>query len=303
MILSGHNLEHTRKSTVSNQIRLYIVTLALVAIAIAIGGTRERQSVASPKLRYTTDLPDNWLDKYNTGSPPSTPVLYCGNKADKGYYKLNTAFTAYDASADDLCEFIPIWRWVGSKTLSWLFSIILVVQFIFRNIVLNTPKAKKRTIALVIILVTRFVIFKIIDEPKGSASDASDHVFVQSVFIWALLWDVWSSLIYPNKGRLRLFMFLWDAFWIVAFLVSLGITSGIYHTSDEMWEGFKQSAFFLAVAGLIAYYYTKENDPRGRYTKENDPRGRYNNVSSNEIVSEVNEGIKTQDIENKPLHF
>jgi len=289
IIFNNLDLKLARKSTLKNQIRLYVGTLALVVIAIAIGGTRERQDVASPKLRYTTSLPNSWLAKYKTGCPPSTPILYCGSQAAKGYYKLGANFTAYEASADDLCESIPRWYWVSSPTLSWLFNVVLVVQYIFKNVVLNMPKAKKRTIALIIILVTRFAIFTLIDEPKGSASDASDHIFLQSVFIWALLWDIWTSLMYPTKGRH--WVWLWNAFWIIAFLVSLGITSGIFHTSDEMWEGFKQSAFFLAAAGLVAYYFTKE---------KTDSRGEYSQAPKTELTSSEK---TTQDIEKQPLNF
>lgn len=249
-------LKKLQHSFLKGQIRLYIATLLLVAITIALGGSRERQDVAQPKIRYRT----SWPLKFSSGKPTSTPILYCGDEKPKGYYLENGNFTPYDESADNLCDSIPGWFWIGSPQLSALFPLFLLVQYASQILFLKTDNGNKRPLLiLVVVLVTRYVYWRLTDEVKGSDFDASDHVLLQSVFIWALLWDAWTSLIHYDKKRFRFVLWFWDAFWTIAFLVSLGFTSGIFHTNDEMWAGWRDSAYFLAFVGIFASFVQKYN--------------------------------------------
>jgi len=250
------SLKKLQQAFMKSQIRLYLATLVIVAITIALGGTRERKEVAQPKLRYRT----SWPLKFSSGKPTSTPILYCGDDNPKGYYLENGNFTPYDDSADNLCDTIPGWFWIGSPALSSIFPFLLVVQYVSQFLFLKTDDRNKRPLLiLIIVLVARYVYWRLTDEVKGSDFDSSDHVLLQSVFIWALLWDAWISLIHYDRKRFRFVLWFWDAFWVIVFLVSLGFTSGIFHTTDEMWAGWRDSAYFLAIVGIFASVVQKYN--------------------------------------------
>ncbi len=250
------------------QLLVVIATLSLVALSISIGSGRARQEAASPKLRYTT----SWPLKYHKGKPITTPILYCGDKGKgPGYYATNDSFTPYDATSDDLCESIPIWRWIGSPILLSFGAVFLVALYSVR---LGLTNGLRHIVVLIIVLGARYYYWRQTDEPDGADFDSSDHVLLLSVYIWALLWDACHSwLSYPKTINAAFLVF--DAFWSVAFLVSLGGTAGIFHTVDETWAGWRDATYFLVAAGLLASFmdtYTIVVE-RGRYSalSEEDP--------------------------------
>lgn len=270
------------------QMGIFVWSIVLVALTIVIGSSRERQSVASPKLRYKT----SWPLKFSSGKPTDTPILYCGDKASKGYYVENGNFTPQTASSDDLCDLIPTWYWISSPILSSLFVVFIVMQYAFQYIGLATPNGKKRLFVVIIALGARYVYWKISDEPAGAVFDSSDHILLNSVFIWALLWDATTSLIYYDNKRVRFMLWLWDAFWVIAFLVSLGFTAGIFHTADEMWAGWRDSIYFLTAAGLLATVVTKYEVILHR--------GQYQAVPMEEVIHLEGKG---DDVEKQTLQF
>lgn len=234
------------------QTMLFVTTMAAVAASIAIGGMRERTPEQSPKLRIT----NSWPLKFQTGKPVTTPILYCGSEHAKGYYKVDSNlehqnFTAYE---DDLCESVATWRWIGAPVTVQLVAVLLAAMYSARAWAKHIRAS--RAVVLVVILVARYVFWKWSDEPRGAEFDSSDHVLLLTVYIWALLWDAWTA-VEKRNGKWP-WGVLVDAFWTVAFLVSLAGTAGIFHTVDECWAGWRDTAYFLIFFGMIAAYLERE---------------------------------------------
>ena len=157
--------KHIEKSPVLRQVFLYVIVVGVTAITIAAGVGRERQPAAEPKLRYST----NWPLKFARGKPVSTPILYCGTEGSgRGYYTSDTAFTPYDANADDLCSLIPDYNYTSSVGIA-LFSVVAVVLFGVRWLLKSDKAAAKRFVVALIVLGARVLLFFSDGRARGSS--------------------------------------------------------------------------------------------------------------------------------------
>lgn len=245
--------KHIEKSPVLRHVFLYVIVVGVTAITIAGGVGRERQPAAEPKLRYST----NWPLKFARGKPVSTPILYCGTEGrGRGYYRSGTAFTPYDANADDLCSLIPNYNYTSSVGIA-LFSVVAVVLFGVRWLLKSDKAAAKRFVVALIVLGARYYYFSQTDEPAGALFDKSDHVLVIATLVWLFAWDamvaVRSHIRAERKKIVNAVLTLVVAMGIgLALLISLSVTAGVFHTVDEMWAGWRDAVYFLVAAGLLA---------------------------------------------------
>lgn len=241
------------KSPVWRHVLLYVLVVGVTAITIAAGVGRERQSVAEPKLRYST----KWPLKFARGKPVSTPILYCGTEGSgRGYYTVGGGFTPYDANADDLCSLIPEYNYTSSVGIA-IFSVVAVALFGLRWLLKSDKTAAKRFVVALIVLGARYYYFSQTDEPAGALFDKSDHALVIATLVWLFSWDAMVTVqTHVREGRKKVanaVLTLLVALGIgLALLISLSVTAGVFHTADEMWAGWRDAVYFLVAAGLLA---------------------------------------------------
>lgn len=241
------------KSPVWRHVLLYVLVVGVTAITIAAGVGRERQSVAEPKLRYST----KWPLKFARGKPVSTPILYCGTEGSgRGYYTVGGGFTPYDADADDLCSLIPEYNYTSSAGIA-IFSVVAVALFGLRWLLKADKTAAKRFVVALIVLGARYYYFSQTDEPAGALFDKSDHALVIATLVWLFAWDAIVTVqTHVHEGRQKVanaVLTLLVALGIgLALLISLSVTAGVFHTADEMWAGWRDAVYFLVAAGLLA---------------------------------------------------
>jgi hypothetical protein len=249
------SFKHIEKSPVLRHVFLYVLVVGVTAITIAAGVGRSRQSVAEPKLRYST----NWPLKFARGKPVSTPILYCGTAGSgRGYYTSVGAFTPYDANVDDLCSLIPNYNYTSSVGIA-LFSVVAVALFGLRWLLKSDKPAAKRFSATLIVLGARYYYFSQTDEAAGALFDKSDHALVIATLVWLFAWDAMVTVVcYAREERknktygFAVLTLVVATGLVLALLISLSVTAGVFHTADEMWAGWRDAVYFLVAAGLLA---------------------------------------------------
>jgi hypothetical protein len=248
-------MKDIKTSPVLRHILLYIIVVGITAITIAAGVGRERQSVAEPKLRYST----KWPLKFARGKPVTTPILYCGTEGSgRGYYTMSggtMSVTPYDAKADNhLCRLIPDYNYTSSAGIA-IFSVVAVALFGLRWLRKSDKNAAKRFVVALVVLGARYYYFSQTDEPAGALFDKSDHALVIATLVWLFAWDAMVTVqtYIRQKDAMVTVLTLVVAMGIgLALLISLSVTAGVFHTADEMWAGWRDAVYFLVAAGLLA---------------------------------------------------